>query len=189
MLVRHVQRPINAFATSALTVSFTCSTGDTASASTGYSDILDRLALGSDGPGIYCVPVVYAYTTVGSTQADKQMKVNVKLQHGASSGGGDMADWSTGAQPATRTYFSTVMSTDMQNWTTGVSGQKFHSNPCAYDLVGANRFVRIAYQFIKNGYTTSTAAGSLDRLYVGGEVAFGQAEFPSADTTSSSTST
>ena len=91
------------------------------------------------------------------------------------------------AQPGLAGARPSAMSTAMQNWTTGP--WKFNSNPVTYDLIGAKRFVRVAYQFVKNGYTTSTAVGTVDRLLVSGTLGVHQVSYPSADTTSSSTST
>jgi len=127
------------------------------------------------------------YTTVGSTQADQKMAVDVKLQHGASSNGGDMADFATGNQPATRTYFTTAQTTVMQNWSTGVVN--WYNNPAVYEISAAKRFLRLGIQFTKNGNSTSTAAGSVDRVYINAALAIHQNECPSVDSSSTSTST
>lgn len=185
MLVRDQGRVVNALA--AQNVVFTCSTGDVTSTSIGTGAIIDRYNIPQDGPGIVVVPFVMGYSTAGSTNADQKVTVDMKLQHGASSGGGDMADFSTQNQPAARVYFTTAQTTAMQNWSTGA--QQWVNNPAVYEISAAKRFLRLGFQFAKNGQTTSTAAGSADRILVNAGMEIRTAEFPSVDTSSTSTST
>src|SRR5690349_6416616 len=87
---------------------FTCSTGDGASAAAINGREIDRLGLG--GGRIYesAEPFIHVYTTVGSTAADQKVTLSIKLQHSDSSGGGDMADYSTGMTAADAVFRTTA---------------------------------------------------------------------------------
>jgi hypothetical protein len=127
---------------------------------TGYGRVIDRTAppLGT----LYNVvmPAVQWNSTRGSTEANRSFSVGVKLQHGDSSGGGDMADYSTANQPAVRQYFSTKRSTDGLNWEVGgrSTGPVFAvSNPAYYDLRAAKQYIRIGVLLNKNNVTTESS--------------------------------
>jgi hypothetical protein len=139
----------------------------TTALTTGFGLVIDRLAdpLGT----LYNVAMPAArYTaTLGSTQADRQMQLGVKLQHGDSSGGGDMADYSTANQPADRTYFGTGRTCDMLNWEfAGRSTGTLHaaSNPAYYDLRAAKRYIRVAVRIAKDRVTTESSGDERGRL-------------------------
>ena len=168
---------------------FTCSTGDLASAAAFNGRIIDRLGLGAQRIYEQAEVGISAYTTVGSTAADKRITLSVKLQHGDSSGGGDMADYSTGMQNADQNFFTTAESTAYQNWTTGVIHLGHQS---WYNVIPAKRYIRAVGTLTKGGTTTSTAAGSVDGIYANLCIRFGTPDYgaPSLSTsTSTSTST
>ena len=185
-------------------VLYVCSTGDstgnaavditglgTALVANGGA-IIDRKAF----PETYSLaePYLQVYSTIGSTNADKKVLIDVKLQHGASSAGGDMADYSTGSTgqwPARRTLFTSAETTPMSHWTT--EAVNVSSNPGAYDITGASRYLRLVGNVdMSTGYGTSTStAGSVDNMYVTGGIRLGQPsnEPPANDACSTSTST
>jgi len=166
---------------------FTCSTGDVASGAAINGRVIDRLGLG--GGAIFGVaePFISCYTTVGSTAADKKLTLSVKLQHGDSSGGGDMADYSTGMQSADRNFWTTAETTPLQNWSTGA---QFFSHQSLYEVTAAKRYVRPVGVYTRNGNTTSTAAGSIDYMYASLGVRFAEPDhYPQPSSTSTSTST
>lgn len=189
---------------------FTCSTGDVLSGADITGAVIDRLGLGG-ATGINVLnksdnfevaePFILAWTTAGTTAADQRLSIKVRLQHGDSSGGGDQADYpaaggtsstsavSTNFATAARNYFTSGMSTQMQNWTTGA--YKFSNNPGGYSLSGAKRFIRPVGVITKPFGATSTAAGTADQLnaLLGVNFRGSGYEPPSLDTTSTSTST
>lgn len=111
----------------------------------------------------YGAAVVSAYiaSTRGSTEADRKLAVGVKLQHGDSSGGGDLADYSTANQPDDRLYFGTSVRTcDMLSWDLGdeSTGAVYAvSNSGYYDLRGAKRYLRVVGRFGKDLVTTESS--------------------------------
>lgn len=166
---------------------FTCSTGDILSGAAINGRVIDRLGLGAGRIFQTAEVGINAYTTVGSTSAIKNFTLSAKLQHGDSSGGGDMADYSTGMQNADQNFFSAAESTAHQNWTTGV----IHLNHQSwYEVTAAKRYVRAVGFITKGGPSTSTAASSIDACYANLVVRFGGADHnPSVLSTSTSSST
>lgn len=182
----------------------TCSTANQSFAATGNvvqsttfasgvsGRIIDRF--GVELQRLYRVaePVGYIWTTRGSTEADARLTLFVKLQHGASSCGGDMADYSTGSQADDRSFFTTVMATAMGSFSTGqLYGQ---TNPAYYDLSAAKQFIRAVVGATKNKVTTESSG--FESARVGAFIRFGGAdELPDranttgAGSTSTSTST
>lgn len=108
----------------------------------------------------------YIASTRGSTEADRKLGVGVKLQHGDSSGGGDLADYSTGNQPDDRQYFSTARTTDMLQWDEAESsGEVFAvSNPGYYDLRAAKRYLRVVARAGKSRVTTESSGDEQCRV-------------------------
>ena len=106
------------------------------------------------------IPQVMLQSTRGSTEADRALRLGVKLQSGDSSGGGDMTDYSTQSQPATRTLFTTARTSDMAIWdaalSTGVIAG-LESLPAYYDLRAAKRFIRAVVFAGKNKVTTESS--------------------------------
>jgi hypothetical protein len=172
---------------------FTCSTGDVLSGAAINGRVIDRLGLGRNRIYETAEPFIHAYTTVGSTAADQKVTLSIKLQHGDSSGGGDMADYSTGMQSADAIFRTTAESTAYQNWSTGA---QFWGHDSEYNVIAAKRYVRPVGVWTRGGTTTSTAAGSVDYQYVtlgvrfgGPDVADGQSGSLSSTNYSTSTST
>lgn len=186
-------------------VVYGCSTGDSSGWAGADMTGLGTVLVASGGaivdlkayPERYAMaePYLQVYSTIGTTEQSKKLKIEVRLQHGASSAGGDMADLSTGSTgswPQPRTLFSTAQTTTMSSWST--SPIMVASNPGAYDLGGANRYLRLVgnITYGTSGYATSTStAGSVDNFYVTGGIRLGNgSNEPSAvDACSTSTST
>lgn len=135
---------------------YDCNTGDGGSTSGGAinGDIVDRLALGRNWRGAQPFCIGEGLT---STAASKKLTLTSKLQHGASSGGGDMADYSTGQQLGGYIFNTSAESTEFLRWSTGVT--RVYSHAPVYDINGAKRFLRTVATVTMPGNTTSTAAG------------------------------
>lgn len=168
---------------------FTCSTGDVLSGAAINGRVIDRLGLGRGRIFECAEPFIHAYSTVGSTAADARVTLSIKLQHGDSSGGGDMADYSTGMQAPDANFRTTAESTAYQNWSTGV---QFYSHNSDYNVTAAKRYVRAVGVFTRGGSSTSTAASSIDNMYVTMGINFScpdHADSQSGSLSSTSTST
>lgn len=156
--------------------------------------IIDRL---KELPGThYNVAVVQAQlnSTRGSSEADRKLAVGALLMHGDSSGGGDMAEYSTGNRAEERILGTSARTTDMANWDTSLSsGPMFgYSNAGYYDLRGAKQFLLVQPRAGKNSVTTESSGDEQARI--GATVTFlaGVDLPPDLDTTgplSTSTST
>lgn len=153
--------------------------------------IIDRLGDQLTQRFTVAMPFTLLQSTRGSTEADRLHTVGVKLQHGDSSGGGDMADYSTGSQPDTRNFFTTARSSDMASWDSAGSTGAFRgmSNPAYYDLRAAKRYIRVAHIASKNRVTTESSGDEGSRLS-GGILFIGAERLPQGtDVGFSSTST
>lgn len=169
------------------------STGSGRGAGAGISGrIIDRL----NEPFIterYTVafPAAWLESTRGSTEANRQLAINVKLQHGNSSAGGDMADYSTGSSPTEVILFTTAQTTPMTNWSTGAI--RAASGQCTYDLRAANRYIRAVAGAFKNKVTTESSGD--ESFHVGASITLmggptvPQNAWTSAGSSSTSTST
>jgi hypothetical protein len=138
-----------------------CTTDGLASVVAGR--VIDRLGdlYTKDIPLVAC-PVTFFNSTRGSTQADRKLALGVKLQHGDSSGGGDMADYSTGSQPDDKVYFTSARTTAQTYWTTGTFvGQSVASY---YDLREAKRFIRAVHSIAINNVTTESTGDEGGRI-------------------------
>jgi hypothetical protein len=165
---------------------FTCSTGDLLSGAALNGRVVDRLGLGGNRIYENCEVAMTAQTTVGSTAADKKITLSVKLQHGDSSGGGDMADYSTGQTNPDQSFWTTAESTAYQNWSTGVMAFAHQS---WYNIIPAKRYIRGVGVATKGGTTTSTAAGTVDQVLVDLNLTFRKSDVSAPQTLSTSTST
>jgi hypothetical protein len=136
------------------------------SETTAFGRIIDRTRFPIGARYQFAVVGSWLHSTRGSTEADRNLSIGVKIQHGDSSGGGDMADLSTGAQPATREYFSTARSTDHASWDATESTGEIYaaSNPGVYDLRPAKRYIRVAVPVAKNRVTTESSGDEQARL-------------------------
>lgn len=142
------------------------------SLTTGFGRVIDRI-----GPPLgtrynVAMPVGTLVSTRGSTEADRKVQVGVYLLHGDSSGGGDMAAYSTASQPDDRTYFGTGRTTDMVNWDAGLSTGPLQacSNPAYYDLRAAKRYIQVAVRVMKDKVTTESSGD--EHAHVGAYVTF-----------------
>ncbi len=128
--------------------------------------IIDRLGPLVGARYQVAMPAAHYHASAGSTEADRKITIGVKLQHGDSSGGGDMADYSTQNQPSNRTYFGTGRTTDMANWDAALStGALFaQSNPAYYDLRAAKRYLRVAVPVYKDKVTTESSGDEPARV-------------------------
>ena len=134
--------------------------------------VIDRLLAPLNTAFNVAMPSANWYSSLGSTEASRMIGIGIKLQHGDSSGGGDMADYSTGSIPADRAYFSTARSTAHLSWDAELSTGSLYaaSNPAYYDLRGAKRYVRTVVSVTKNKVTTETSGDELAR--VGANITF-----------------
>lgn len=135
---------------------YDCNTGDGGSTSGGNinGDIIDRLALGRNWR--VAMPFLIG-EGLATTEANRKITVTCKLQHGDSSGGGDLADYSTGQQLSGYTFFTSAETTPMLRWST--SATRIYSRSPFYDINGAGRWLRAVGTVTMPGNTTSTAAG------------------------------
>jgi hypothetical protein len=134
--------------------------------------VIDRLRFPIGARYGACVVGAYIASTRGSTEANRKLGVGVKLQHGDSSAGGDLADYSTGNQPDDRQYFSSARTTDMLSWDGSEStGEVFAaSNPGYYDLRAAKRYLRVVARAGKDLVTTESSGDEQSR--VGANITF-----------------
>lgn len=167
----------------------------------GYAGrIIDRR--GDDLTARYqvAIPQVMLQSTRGSTEANRQITLGVALNHGDSSGGGDMAAYARVdgvSMPVTRTLFSTARTSEMQVWdTTGSTGPipGLGTLPAYYDLRGAKRFIQAVVFAVKNRVTTESSGDEGARVrasitFAAGDEAPQNVNTSAAWSTSSSTST
>lgn len=154
---------------SSLQTVFTCSTGGVLSAADINGDVIDRQGIKTFHLGkneVYgAVAVALTAFSPGSTQVNRLITAKARLQHGDSSGGGDMADLvqaRTTDASARWSYGTSAHTTDFANWTTGALGG-IASPPANYELSGfAKRYIRAVGNLTVPGNTTSTASGSTD---------------------------
>ena len=159
-------------------VVFDCATGgDSTSGGVFTGNVTDLQAFPSRFTHIQ--PVI-AGTLPGttSTAGASRIELDVRLQHGDSSGGGDMANLSTDQLPAaTQKYFSTAQSTDHPSWSTGTIRAQYSPEPIP--LLGSKRYVRAGGQVTRIGGVTSTAAGAIFTCHLGMNLINAQTEGPS----------
>ena len=145
---------------------FSCTTGDVVSTSAINGSVIDRLGLGR----LYTigVPFAVARQVLGSTEVDQKVTIAVKLQHGDSSGGGDMADYTTRNQPDDAIFNTSAMTTPIAAWSTDPA--RMESAEGAYPLVAAKQYVRPVITVTINSETTATASG--EEVDVSGGIIF-----------------
>lgn len=152
--------------------------------------VVDRLFDATERFPVAC-PFTHFYATRGSTEANRQVTLGVKLQHGDSSGGGDMADYSTQSQPDDKVFFGTARTSDFKSWDASYSTGPFRgaTNQAYYDIRGAKRYIRAVHFVTKNRVTTESSGDEGARL--SGGIAFLGGEFApmGADLGPTSTST
>lgn len=154
-----------------------CSTnGDSTSGGTFYGSIIDLQAYRSRFTHLQPI-VAGTLPGVTSTAGASRFSLDVVVQHGASSGGGDMANLSTDQLPQSpQNYFSTAMSTSHPSWSTGNIRAAYSPEPIP--LLGAKRYVRVGGSVARVGNATSTAAGNLMTVHLGANLMNAQEEGP-----------
>lgn len=128
-----------------------------------YGRIIDRLGSeigGARFAGV--IPFTIFESTVQTTGANRQITINADLQHGDSSGGGDMADYSTQAQPDDKVFFTSARTTSYTEWTTEAA--RLQSNQSYYDLRAAKRYIRAVHTVDKCEITTESTGWEGGRL-------------------------
>ncbi len=148
--------------------------------------IIDRLRypLGAHYQAISAVATLTS--TLGSTETDAKVALGVTLFHGASSGGGDLAELSTAMRPRDRVYFSSARTTDALSWDAAESSGTLYimSNAGVYDLRNAKRYIQVRGRYGVNRVTT--AADGMEGARAGATAVFfgGDVLPPALDTTS-----
>lgn len=133
-------------------------------------ELIDRLAL---SPAFtHAQPfLVGSIAGTTSTGGERWCSVAVKLQHGDSSGGGDLADYSTGSISDAVSYYTTQgESTDWRNWTTGAV--RVQTSPRPYPLLHAKRFLSVSGTvsmslIAATGTSTATSSAGIMTLSLG----------------------
>lgn len=150
------------------TISYTSSpAGDVRSGCSISSGLLiDRTKLGRGYNAV--VPFAIAHGNA-STAVDAKVTLGVHLYHGDSSGGGDLAEYSTHNRPDVAVFMSSAMTTEFTNWTTGE--KHIQSNSKVYDLRGASRYLALGVTPTINFNATSTTVAA-ELLSVQGGLAF-----------------
>lgn len=143
-----------------------CATGaDNTSGGSVVGGVIDRQALGMQFT--HAQPVI-ACTHPGSTSTAglNRLKLDLVLQHGDSSGGGDLANFSTDQLPTSALQIgATDRSTDHPSWSTGTIRGQYSPEPIS--LMGAKRYLAVAGQVIRVGATTATAAANITTAHLG----------------------
>lgn len=109
------------------------------------------------------VPTAEIYSSRGSTEANRNITLQILLTHGDSSGGGDQVVFSTGtgsvAPVGAQMFFGTARTSDMQVWDSANStGALWGSTlPAVYDLRAAKRYVSALIWAVKNRVTTESS--------------------------------
>lgn len=144
------------------------STGDGAASTWFNGDVIDRLHPLLGPRYLVASPVATVYASRGSTAPDRLFVLGVKLQHGDSSAGGDMADYSTGAQTSDATFFGDTgnRTTDQDSWDASISSGALTimSVPQYYDLRAAKRYLRVLVRAGKSAITTESSADEHARV-------------------------
>lgn len=132
-----------------------CATGGGAtSGGTITGGVIDRLSLGRHYS--YAAPFVIGTLTGNtSTTGGHTAKIDIFLKHGDSSGGGDLAEISTGLRVAQQQFYNTgELTTDYKAWTTAdISVQ--HTGTY-YHLLGCKRWLAPAAIITRPGLSTNT---------------------------------
>jgi len=140
-----------------------CASIDSTQGAAITGDIIDRLTFKQNYNAVLPFMAGYGY---GTTFANKKVTQAIYLQHGDSSGGGDMATYSTDQNPRTLTFQTSAETTPMAHWSTGL--QRFYTADSAYGALGLKRFIRaVGTQLIAGGNTTSTADTNVIKTVLG----------------------
>ena len=144
---------------------------------TGFGRVIDRLGAPFGAGYVVAMPSASLTATRGSTEANRQMQIGLYLLHGDSSGGGDLAEYSTASRPDDRTYFGTARTSEMLNWDGSISTGPLYAptNPAYYDLRAAKRYLQLAVRVLKNKVTTESSGDEHARVdgfitFLGGDM-------------------
>lgn len=134
-----------------------CTGGDSTSGGNINGNLIDLNAL--PGRFTHIQPIIAAQLPgTTSTAGGSRVSLEVRIQTGNSSGGGDLANLSTDMLPsAAQNYYSTAMTTDHKSWSTG--NIRLQHSPTCIPLLSADRYVRVQGVVTRVGISTSTAAG------------------------------
>lgn len=160
---------------SATTADALVTTGAASPLTTGFGRVIDRIGAPLGAFYGVAMPQAILESTLGSTEVNRAILIGCYIQHGDSSGAGDMAALSTAEQPADKQYFSTARTTDQVSWesgdrSTGVA--RVSSLPAYYDLKGAKRYIRLAVRVGLPGRTATTESTAEERSRVYGTITF-----------------
>ena len=136
-----------------------CATGGGATAGgTITGSIVDRLALAR--AFTHCQPfVIGSGLTNTATAGGKVAKLDVFLQHGDSSGGGDAVEADTGLRVVQQQiYNSGELTTDYKTWATGAL--RVQHSGSSYPLLGLKRFLRTGAIVTRLGLSTATTGAN-----------------------------
>ncbi len=124
-----------------------------------FGEIIDRLRQPIGAHYQAAVVAATLNSTRGSTEADRKCALGVSLWAGDSSGGGDLAELSTGMRPRDRVFFTSVRTTDMLDWDVEESSSAINlqSNPGQYDLRNAGRYLQVRGRYGINQVTTESS--------------------------------
>jgi len=174
-------------ALNATTVSYTSSPAGTVRSGCSISSgrLIDRSKLGRN----YNAVVPFAIGSGNaSTEVDAKVTIGVHLYHGASSDGGDLAEYSTHNRPDDAVYMTSAMTTSFTNWTTGA--KLVQSNSKVYDLRGASQYIALGVTpTIDFNATSTTPAAELLTLSGGLAFVIGDEDPQTGHTDAYSTST
>ena len=164
-----------------------------ANASTYYSQVIDRLELGANFNVVDLAFMLASTWSSTEGAVTKGLAIGLGLQHGASSGGGDMAFVATtpDAYPSAN-FFTTLDTTDMAKYSTGILNPGIEVVK-TYDLAGAYRYLRAAFSVTRKG-GTSTCSDKVEGAHAANVLIFREPDsYPpralSKFSTSTSTST
>jgi hypothetical protein len=136
-----------------------CATGGGAtSGGTITGGVIDRLSLGRHYS--YAAPFVIG-TLAGntSTTGSKTAKLDVFLKHGDSSGGGDLAEVSTGLRVAQQQIYNTgELTTDYKSYAT--ADLSVQHTGAYYHLLGVKRWIAPAAIVTRAGLSTATTGAN-----------------------------
>lgn len=119
--------------------------------------VIDRLGPNLGARYQCAEPAGFLWSSRGSTEADGKLTLGpIILQHGDSSGGGDMANYSTGTIAPARIINTSAQTTPEHHWSTAAL-ESIPTKPSVMDITAAKRFVRVVLFTGKNASTTESS--------------------------------
>ena len=179
-LTREVSQPqvtfVGGFNSGSTQIQFYTTAHSIGNATTYYGYVIDRRELGANYNVVDLA--LSMYSTVGSTEGavTKGFSIVQYLQHGDSSGAGDMAAFSS-CQYGAKNYFTTLDTSDMNKYTTGQL-QGFPSPVQTWDISSAKRYLRHGFAITRTA-GVSTCTDKIEGAYVSAVAVFkSQDNFP-----------